>query len=47
MVTDRAIFRFDKDTKEMYLSHLYPGVSAEEAKKEISWNPRVAAHSNC
>ena len=44
VITDRAIFRFDKDTKEMYLSHLYPGVSVEEVKKEISWNLRVAEH---
>ena len=27
---------------EMYLNHLYPGVSVEEVKKEISWNLRVA-----
>jgi hypothetical protein len=26
----------------MYLSHLYPGVSVEEAKKEISWNLHLA-----
>jgi glutaconate CoA-transferase subunit B len=44
VITDRAIFRFDKDTKEMYLSHIYPGVSEEDVKKEISWNLRVAGH---
>jgi glutaconate CoA-transferase subunit B len=42
VITDRAIFRFDKETKEMYLSHLYPGVSVEEVKKEISWDLTVA-----
>jgi len=45
VITDRAIFRFDKDTKEMYLSHLYPGVSVEEVKKEISWNLHVTEHT--
>jgi glutaconate CoA-transferase subunit B len=44
VITDRAIFRFDKDTKEMYLSHIYPGVSEEDVKKEIGWNLRVAEH---
>ena len=44
VITDRAGFRFDGDTKEMYLSHLYPGVSVEEVKKEVGWNLRVAEH---
>ena len=44
MITDRAIFRFDKDTKEMFLSQLYPGVNVEDIKKEVSWNLRVAEH---
>ena len=44
IITDRATFRFDENTKEMYLSHLYPGVSVEDVKKEISWNLHVAEH---
>jgi glutaconate CoA-transferase subunit B len=44
VITDRAIFRFDKDTKEMFLSQLYPGVNVEDVKKEISWDLRVARH---
>jgi glutaconate CoA-transferase subunit B len=44
VITDRAIFRFDEDTKEMFLSQLYPGVNVEEVKKEISWDLRVAGH---
>jgi glutaconate CoA-transferase subunit B len=44
VITDRAIFRFDGDTKEMYLSHLFPGASVEDVKKEVGWNLRVAEH---
>jgi glutaconate CoA-transferase subunit B len=42
VITDRAIFRFDKDTKEMFLSQLYPGVNVEDVRKEISWDLRLA-----
>lgn len=44
VMTDRAIFRFDADAREMYLSHLHPGVSVEDVKKEVGWNLRVAEH---
>ena len=44
VITDRAIFGFDKDTKEMFLSQLYPGVNVEDVKKEVSWDLRVAGH---
>jgi glutaconate CoA-transferase subunit B len=42
VITDRAIFRFDTDTKEMFLSQLYPGVNVEDVRKEISWDLRLA-----
>jgi glutaconate CoA-transferase subunit B len=42
VITDRAVFRFDADTKEMFLSQLYPGVNLEDVRKEISWDLRLA-----
>jgi glutaconate CoA-transferase subunit B len=45
VITDRAIFRFDENTKEMYLSQLYPGVSVEDVKKEVGWNLRGVEHA--
>ena len=40
-ITDKALFRFDKDTKEMYLDSVYPGVNVEDVKKEVQWNLKV------
>lgn len=42
VITDKAIFRFDEDTKEMYLGSTHPHVSVDEVKKEVSWDLKVA-----
>jgi len=42
VITDKAVFRFDEDTKEMYLSSVYPGVDVEEVVREVGWNLKVA-----
>jgi len=41
VVTDKAIFRFDKDTGEMVLASVHPGVTAEEVQAEVSWPLKV------
>jgi len=42
VITDKAVFRFDADTKEMYLDSVHPGVSVEEVKREVSWELKIA-----
>ncbi len=42
VVTDKAIFRFDQTTGEMFLSSVHPGVTAEEVQAEVSWSLKVA-----
>jgi glutaconate CoA-transferase subunit B len=42
VVTDRAVFRFDEDTGEMYLSSVHPGVTAEEVRAEVGWPLKIA-----
>lgn len=42
VITDKAIFRFDETTKEMYLESVHPGVTVEEVKEEVSWDLKVA-----
>ncbi len=37
IITDKAVFRFNKNTKEMYLSELYPNISIEEIKRTVPW----------
>jgi glutaconate CoA-transferase subunit B len=42
VISDKAIFEFDEDTKEMYLSRVYPGVTTQEIKREVGWDLRIA-----
>jgi len=42
VITTLGIFRFDRDTKEMYLDASYPGVSTEEVKEGFQWNIKVS-----
>lgn len=42
VITNKAVFRFDKDIKEMYLDTIYPGVTVEEVKELVEWDLKVA-----
>lgn len=43
VVTDMAIFNFDNPEREMQLVSLHPGVSLEQVKAEMGWEPRQGA----
>jgi glutaconate CoA-transferase subunit B len=42
VVTDKAIFRFDRETGEMFLSSVHPGVTVEEVRAAVGWPLKVA-----
>lgn len=42
LITPYAIFKFDSQTKEMYLSALAPGSTLEYVKSKIPWDLKVA-----
>ncbi len=42
VVTDKCVFRFDAETGEMVLVSLHPGVSLEDVRAEMGWDPRVS-----
>jgi glutaconate CoA-transferase subunit B len=42
VVTDRCVFRFEKEMGEMMLESLHPGVSLAEVQAEVSWELKVA-----
>lgn len=42
VVTDKCVFRFDQATGEMVLVSLHPGVSLDEVRAEMGWEPRVS-----
>ncbi|MBS3783174.1 MAG: CoA-transferase subunit beta [Anaerolineae bacterium] len=42
IVTDKCVFRFDEEMREMTLESLYPGVSLSEVEENVGWDLRVA-----
>lgn len=42
VITEKCIFRFDDETKEMYLKTLYPGVKVDDVKQAVGWELKVA-----
>ena len=40
--TDRAVFRFDELTKEMYLAEIFPGITVEEIRENVGWDLKVS-----
>ncbi len=44
VVTDLGTFGFDEASGEMTLATLHPGVSLDEVRGNMAWDPRVAPH---
>ncbi|MHB8916380.1 MAG: CoA-transferase subunit beta [Desulfocucumaceae bacterium] len=42
VVTSRGVFRFQPETREMYLDTVFPGVEVEEIKESVGWDLMVA-----
>jgi len=42
IITDKCIFRFSLETKEIMLESVHPGVSVEDIRREISWDLKLA-----
>ena len=42
VITTLALFRFDRDTREMVLATTHPGVAVEEVQAQTGWPLRVA-----
>lgn len=42
IITDKCIFRFHPETKEIMLESVHPNVTAEDVQKEISWELKLA-----
>ena len=42
VVTDRAMFRFERETGEMFLSSVHPGVAVDEVQAQVGWPLKAA-----
>jgi glutaconate CoA-transferase subunit B len=42
LITTKGVFRFDDETKEMYLAGLHPGMTVDEIREQVPWDLKVA-----
>ncbi|MGD2178713.1 MAG: CoA-transferase subunit beta, partial [Anaerolineae bacterium] len=42
VVTDKCVFRFDEETREMTLWTLHPGVALAEVEEAVAWELKAA-----
>ena len=42
LINSKGIFKFHKETKEIYLDALFPGITVEDVRAEIPWDLKVA-----
>ncbi|MDD5168852.1 MAG: glutaconate CoA-transferase [Syntrophales bacterium] len=42
LLSTKGIFRFDPETKELYLAQIHPRVSLEDVKKDVPWDLKIA-----
>jgi len=44
LLTTKGVFRFDNETKEMYLDKIHPGVTVNDVKKDIPWDLKISSN---
>jgi glutaconate CoA-transferase subunit B len=44
VISDMGVYRFDPQTKEMFLESYHPGLAVEETRKNTSWDLAVSPH---
>jgi glutaconate CoA-transferase subunit B len=42
LITTKGLFRFDDDTKEMYLAGLHPNVTVDDIRSDVPWDLKIA-----
>ena len=42
LITQKGIFKFDSETKEMHLAEIHPRISLEDVKKDVPWNLKIS-----
>ncbi|MDO9516334.1 MAG: CoA-transferase [Syntrophales bacterium] len=42
LLSTKGVFRFDPETKELYLAQIHPGVTVEDIRRDIPWDLKVA-----
>ncbi len=43
LITSKGIFKFHKETREMYLDALFPGMTVDDVRADVPWDLKVAS----
>ncbi len=41
LISTKGIFRFNDETRELYLSEIFPGITVDEIQKDIPWDLQI------
>jgi len=41
LISKKGIFKFDPETKELYLAQIHPGISLDDVKKDVPWDLKI------
>ncbi|MBW2675694.1 MAG: glutaconate CoA-transferase, partial [Deltaproteobacteria bacterium] len=42
LLTTKGVFRFDAETKELYLAQIHPGITVDDARNDVPWDLKVS-----
>lgn len=42
LISKKGVFRFDPDSREMYLDQVHPGITVDMVKKDIPWDLKIS-----
>ncbi|MCD4677346.1 MAG: hypothetical protein K8S18_15340 [Desulfobacula sp.] len=44
LISTKGVFKFDKETKEIYLVELHPGTNLKDVKAEVPWDLKISGN---
>jgi len=42
LLTTKGVFRFDAETKELYLAQIHPGITVDDVRNDVPWDLKVS-----
>ena len=42
LITQKGIFKFDENTKEIYLDQIHPGITVDDVKQDVPWDLKLS-----
>ncbi|MBA4393852.1 MAG: hypothetical protein C0407_09900, partial [Desulfobacca sp.] len=43
LLTTKGVFKFHRETKELFLAQIHPGVTIDEVRRDVPWDLTIAS----